>query len=175
MGTLKPGLVFAVDPGPTQSGAVLFDAINQQVLYAGTKRNDLLMQDMRAGYPIVVFEKIVNQGQLVGKSVLETAYESGRLSLAAEESGSIVHRLTRTEIKQHLGVRRGDSHIRQALIVRWGGKLVAIGKKGAYGALHGVIGHAWSALAVAVTWADRAQSSGAIPPRQTEITACEQS
>lgn len=152
-------LVLAVDPGPKQCGVVVLDTRWQTIVYAGHKAVEDLMADMRAGYVNVVFEKIVGQGKPVGSSVFETIYQTGRLAHAAEAAGSSVHRVTRTEVKQHLSVRKGDSQVRAALLKRWGGP------QAAKGTLKQVTGHAWSALAVAVTWADRAQSSGAIPPR----------
>lgn len=51
--------------------------------------------------------------------------------------------------------RSDDSMVRQALIAQWGGEAVARGKaKTPRRPLHGVVSHAWSALAVAVTWSD---------------------
>jgi len=54
--------------------------------------------------------------------------------------------------------RAKDANIRQALLDRFpatgGGKAPQIGTKKQPGPLYGVTSHLWSALAVAVTWAD---------------------
>jgi hypothetical protein len=75
-------------------------------------------------------------------------------------------KVTRHDVKMHLchTKRSDDSSVRQALIARWGGEAAAIGGKGRgkaktpRGPLHGVASHAWSALAVAVTWSDARQA-----------------
>ena len=59
-------------------------------------------------------------------------------------------------VKSHLchSAKANDSNIRQALIDRWGGDQVAIGRKKAPGPLYGFSGDMWAALAVAVTAAE---------------------
>lgn len=58
------------------------------------------------------------------------------------------------------GARHRRARVVQAPSARWGGEAVAIGGKGRAkdktprGPLHGIASHAWSVLAVAVTWCD---------------------
>ena len=66
----------------------------------------------------------------------------------------------RKDVKLHLcgDLRAKDANIRQALIDLFGpGKERAIGKKKTPGPLYGIRKHEWSALAVAVTYHDRAK------------------
>lgn len=103
--------------------------------------------------------------------------------------------ITRPEVKLHLcqSMRAKDKDVREALITRWGGEDMAIGgkkcptckgkgvvgRKGSYtgcpgcikglltprGPLHGITADCWSALAIAVTYADK---STRIDPRVEE-------
>jgi hypothetical protein len=78
-----------------------------------------------------------------------------RSFLVEPAARSIAHAVRRHLLHAATG---NDALIRAALIARWGGEAVAIGGKGRgkaktpRGPLHGVASHAWSALAVAVTW-----------------------
>lgn len=130
-------------------------------------------------------EMIASYGMAVGKSVFETCVWIGRFIQAyrmtmSEEADLI----TRMQVKMHIcqHPRAKDSNIRQALIDKFGGDRKAIGGircgkckgKGWFGAgrpvcpkcggekwdvapgpLRGITKDMWSALAVAVTWADQ--------------------
>jgi hypothetical protein len=87
----------------------------------------------------------------VGAEVFETCVWIGRFMEAY--GAEHVHRITRGQIKTHLchSMRAKDANIRQALIDRFGKP----GTKRYPGALYGVSGDLWAALAVAVTWWDR--------------------
>ena len=50
-----------------------------------------------------------------------------------------------------------DPNIRQALLDRWGGKKRAVGRKGEGKPLYGISKDVWSALAVAVTYAEQVE------------------
>lgn len=149
--------VMAIDPGPTQSAWLILD---HGIPMSWDKADNLeLAGRLRAGSGhlpyAVVLERVRSYGMPVGAEVLETAEWCGRLVEAAHPTP--VAWLTRKEVVLHLcGSPRGnDATVRQALIDRFGGKECAIGRKGAYGPLHGITADAWSALAIACTYADR--------------------
>lgn len=118
-----------------------------------------------------------------GADTFETCYESGIIARSAELSGVSVYRIDRREIKLHLcgNPRAKDPEIRTAIVDRYGGGEKAIGGircrickgKGSRGReramcqpcagsgwqaprgpLYDISSHAWSALALAVTWWD---------------------
>ena len=154
--------ILAVDPGPVRSAWALYvetsagyevrgHAIQPNVGLLGLLRS----RPMTPYYDIdvLVIEKIESFGMAVGAEVFETVYWSGQFAEAAHPLA--VARLTRRAVKLHLcgSARAKDGNIRQALIDRFGGP-DAIGRKATPGPLHGVAGDVWSALAVAVTYAD---------------------
>jgi len=173
-------LVLAIDPGPEQSGIVMFNGSfpeyaeilpNQQVL-------DLILNKSHGLYALAV-EKIESFGMAVGASTFETVWWSGRFEEAYQSRHLREgYRIGRKAIKIHLcgSTRAKDANIRQALIDRLGApgstqrpKLNADGglvfKK--FGPQKGlpvtekipnnmskIRSHCWAALAVAVTWWD---------------------
>ena len=129
----------------------------------------------------VVIEDVGNYGMAVGRDTFETVKWIGRF-----DPFNVATMIPRPTIKTHLcGVASAkDSNVRQALIDRFGGDEVAVGGKKCQtckgkgwkgtgrpvcpecdgdkyetppGVLHGVSGHAWSALAVGVTYLDQAK------------------
>ena len=99
----------------------------------------------------LVIEQVASFGMAVGAEVFETVYWSGRFAEAVYPLP--VDRITRIKVKTHLchDSRAKDANIRAALIDRYGGPAAL--RKG--GDLYGVSKDVWSALAVAVTWADQ--------------------
>ena len=109
------------------------------------------------GPDTLAVEMVESFGMAVGKEVFETVFWVGRFCQAWEPNDW--HRVYRKEVKIHLcrSHRAKDGNIRQALIDRFSdgrGKDVAIGKKANPGPLFGVSADSWSALAVAVTYAE---------------------
>ena len=150
--------VVAIDPGPESSGWCWFDGTVRE---SGTDLNVVLRNRLQLGWDTraVVFEQIESLGMIVGTSVFDTCFETGRMFQSAEEhrnSETLVTCIVRRRVKMHLcGTNTAkDANVRQALLDRFGGKAVAIGKKATPGPLYGVSGHAWAALAIAVTWWD---------------------
>ena len=148
--------ILAIDPGPTRSAVVTYQGPDAPVV-GRMHENDVLLNLLRlreGGIDAVVIEKVESFGMAVGAQVFETVYWSGRFAEAADPLP--VHRIGRKAVKLHLcqSMRAKDSNIRQALIDRYGGS-VAIGRKAEPGPLYGIAGDVWSALAVAVTWADQ--------------------
>lgn len=147
--------ILAIDPGAEWSAFVLFDGA-RVVDHDYLKNRDLLvrLKDKNFGGPfLTVIEQIESYGMAVGASTFETVFWSGRF---AQASGRF-DRVTRGVIKLHLcqTKRAKDTNVRQALIDRFGGKDVAIGRKAAKGPCYGLTSHRWSALAVAVTYWDK--------------------
>src|SRR5574343_666560 len=98
-------------------------------------------------------EWIESMGMPVGAEVLQTCRWVGRFEQAHPGP---VHLIRRGTIKHHLCGSRAakDQNVRQALLDLFGGK-AAVGVKAKPGPLYNVAGHAWSALAVAVTFAEQ--------------------
>lgn len=140
------GIVYAIDPGPTQSGWVLYEP--GRVVDAGVADNhDLLVWLKATRADVLAIEMIENMGMPVGREVFETVRWIGRFQQAWREPAA-VRFVTRREVKLHLcgNMRAKDANIRQALLDLIG----PVGSKKAPGPCYGVKSHAWSALAVAV-------------------------
>lgn len=138
----------AIDPGPEMSGFVLV-VQGRIVEHCAGILNDELISNMPLA-PVVV-ESVECYGMAVGKSVFQTCYTIGRIMQVAGDRMMLVSRQT---VRGHLchSPKAKPSNIRAALLDKWGGKDVAIGRKANPGPLYGVKSHAWSALALAVTW-----------------------
>lgn len=148
--------VLAIDPGNEQSATLFYEWKGSDYRFVGracVAPNDEVLEQIRSFEgDAVVIEMIASYGMAVGAEVFETCYWIGRFSQAAHGAD----RLYRKDIKLHLcgSSRAKDANVRQALIDKFGGKEKAIGKKKNPGPLHGVKSHCWSALAVAVTYAE---------------------
>jgi hypothetical protein len=149
------GAILAIDPGPTQSGWVIYDA--GCVAASGVSANDDMLMTVRSA-PVdrLAIEMIASYGMAVGREVFETCVWIGRFQQAWRNPGS-VELVYRQEVKLHLcgTAKARDANIRQALLDMFprtgGGKTPQIGTKNQPGALYGVSTHAWPALGVAVT------------------------
>ena len=144
--------VLALDPGPEWSGFVY---IGRGIVdnAASSFSNETLMCVVDTSVlhdEPVICESVECYGMAVGKSVFQTCYTIGRIMQVAGDRFVL---MTRREVKLHLcnSARAKDANIRQALLDRWGGKS-AVGTQKNPGPLYGIKSHAWSALALAVTW-----------------------
>lgn len=168
--------VFAVDPGPIESGYCWYDG---RVLSAGIVENALLYGWIRTNMfgtkTAYVFEKIRSYGRPVGASVFETCFWTGRMYEAAAtitSMGAPVQRIEFGDVKKHLcpGAKGKDADFRKALCVRVAGsEREAKGTKASPGPLYGISGHMWSALALAVTWWDRSRCVRALAEQQRQM------
>ena len=147
--------ILAIDPGYERSAwLVLHDGMPGD---HGLEPNEVILEGLRAGGhggpDFVVIEQIESFGMAVGREVFETVFWSGRFAEAAYPIRAI--QLPRRAVKLALcgSARAKDPNIRQALIDRFGGS-AAIGRKASPGPLYGIAGDVWSALGVAVTFAD---------------------
>lgn len=157
-----PRTILSIDPGPVRSAWMVFNDTVPEVF--GMDSNEGLLHRLRTWHDdarltlvpfldAVVIEKVEAMGMAVGAEVFETVWWSGQFAEAARWFR--VDRVTRRQVKLHLcgNMRAKDPNIRQALIDRFGGP-DAIGKKASPGPLYGIAADVWSALAVAVTYAD---------------------
>lgn len=158
-------IVLAIDPGPVQSAAVLYEKRTGHLAFHAKLDNYELLKGVRELAPArewaqhLAIEMIASYGMAVGREVFETCLWIGRFIEAW--GGADYTQVYRQEVKLHLcaSARAKDGNVRQALIDRFGGgagKSVAIGNKKIPGPLHGVAGDEWAALAVAVTYSDGA-------------------
>ena len=152
--------ILAIDPGPTES-AYLWLENGLPTAFAKVENDCVLGICRAARHSRLTIGKVASYGMPVGREIFETVYWTGRFDQAY---GGDAQRIERTEIKMHLchtlkGVN--DSVIRQALIDRYGpGKDIAIGTKKKQGPLYGITKDCWAALALAVTFHDKAMASG---------------
>ena len=138
--------ILAIDPGPKQSGFVVWDG---SVVHADTVPNEtlrvLLRENLFGGHDRVVIEMIASYGMAVGREVFETCLWIGRfIERARPIHAELVYR---KDVKLHLcGTNKAkDANVRQALIDKHG----APGTKKAKGKTYGISGHLWAAVAVA--------------------------
>ena len=144
--------IYAIDPGPTTSGMVLFDSISSRVVWAdGEMANEEVLTRVRRfsamDQSAIACECIEAMYAHVGKETVQTIRFTGRIEEAATPLG-VVHMLSPQEVKKRLcgTAAAKDPAVRQALIDRLG----APGTKKNPGPTYGVSKHAWRALAVAV-------------------------
>jgi hypothetical protein len=146
--------LLAIDPGTTHSGVVVVTGGVINVAEVMENREVLTM--LPRCHRVVAVEMVASYGMAVGAEVFETCVWIGRFVERCDDPDT-VKRVYRRDVKLHLcgSARAKDANIRQALIDRWGGKAAAIGTSKQRGPLYGVKSHAWAALAVAVTVADK--------------------
>lgn len=141
-------MILALDPGPTQTGWVIFGA--GKVHDSGVSDNHDVLRWVQAGQDcdVLAIEMIAGMGMTVGQTTFETVRWIGRFQQAWADPDA-VKLIYRRDVKMHVcgDSRAKDSNIRQALIDAFGEP----GTKKSPGPTHGVKSHAWSALAVAVT------------------------
>lgn len=158
--------IFAIDPGTTESGWVLYES--ERVTASGVLPNDEMLARVRMVPPELdtrlAIEMIASYGMAVGREVFETVWWIGRFT-QAWHSPDDVHRVYRKDVKLHLcgTTKAKDPNVRQALIDLYpatgGGKTPQIGTKSQPGPLYGVSSHAWPALGVAVTVTEQLRSA----------------
>ena len=150
--------ILAIDPGPEKSAYVFWDPDLEAVVDKGMADNALLADSLESVQSQVAIEMLACFGMPVGKEVFQTALWIGQFIRACSKAGSefcsprLIYRM---DIKMHLchSPRAKDSNIRQALLDRFGQQ----GTKKNQGKLYGISKDIWSALAVAVYYADTKQ------------------
>ena len=152
--------VLAIDPGTTESGFVIYEAgrIASKGMWENSVLTDFIAEQWPKERPFQI-ESMACYGMPVGVEVFEAAVWSGRMIHAHDPqcTNNREYYMYRKTVTLHLCSSHAakDSTVRAALIHQFGpGKDKAIGKKKTPGPLYGVVHDIWSALAVAVTWAE---------------------
>lgn len=151
--------IYAIDPGPTSSGVVLYSVTSRKVLMSNKAMpNCDVLREVRAlrSSIAVAVERVQAQG-IAGNDIMRTCEWSARFAQAALDSGHVLRWHYRREVCRHLDVSGGgkDAQVRARCIELHGGdRRTAQGVKASPGPLHGVSGHAWQALGLALLVAD---------------------
>ena len=152
--------VLAIDPGNENSAWVVSEG--KELVLHGLGENeagllDNILQGCYDDCDVMAIEMIASYGMPVGKTVFETCVWIGRFVQAWGEEFEFVYR---KDVKMHLchSMRAKDSNVRQAIIDLYppsgGGKCPQVGTKKDPGPLYGVSKDVWSALGVAITYAE---------------------
>lgn len=158
-------MILAIDPGTTQSAFCWYE--NGHIEEFGIWPNNQIIEkfefikahDTHGGLRHkYVIEMVASYGMAVGKEVFETVRWIGRFQQAAPEPERVEF-IYRKEVKIHLcgSMKAKDVNIRQALIDKIGPQ----GTKKDPGPTYGISKDVWSALAVAVTYAETKQRESA--------------
>lgn len=149
--------ILGIDPGPSTSGYVIYDAEARRVVRAKSEVSniDLVTCLEQTFYDcddvdVCVIEMIHNQGRtIVGQTVFDTCVWIGRFVQAWDGVDDAILML-RSRVKMAIcgSMRAKDANIRAALTDLLG----APGTKKNPGPTYGVTGHAWQALAVCVAY-----------------------
>jgi len=172
----KSKYIFAIDPGPEKSAMVLIETETKKVVSCGYDSNsDMLFyldnaipEYGKTGNVAFYIEMVACYGMPVGREVFETCVWIGQFARCVSRAldrvvwpGCCVYR---REVKLYLcnSMRAKDNNVRKALIDCYPktgktskGEPSAIGTQKHPGPLYGIKGDIWSALAVAVTAAER--------------------
>lgn len=142
-------MILAIDPGPAESGWIVFDG--QRVVWSGVAKNAGVLEvvqrwasDQSMTLAIEMFEA---RGMPLGRESIQTILWAGRF-MQAWRNPDAVRLIERRQVKSELcgSGRAKDANVRAALLERVGPR----GTKQDPGPTYGVKSHAWAALAVAV-------------------------
>jgi len=139
--------LLSIDPGTTQSAALLWDGKTAQNPII--TQNEMVKAWAVNAPPIpMAVEMVACYGMPVGSEVFETCLFIGQLKEIWLQRQLPFYLVYRLKVKSHLchSAKAKDSNIRQALIDRFG----EVGTKKNPGPLYGVSSHLWAALGVAV-------------------------
>lgn len=147
--------IIAIDPGTTHSALVMYSPEDRRILHYDYCENSVIAKMLDGSKPndIMVIEMVANYGMPSGAEIFETCIWIGKFESAWKGRKDRIFRAT---VKTHLcGTPRAkDPNVRQALLDRWGGNLAALGTAKSPGPLKGITGDLWSALSIAVVYAD---------------------
>lgn len=153
--------VAGVDPGTFSSGYILWNTESVTEEECGQISNDCLNDTVYSGRPdMVAIELITCYGLVVGKETFQSLLVIGRLQEYCRVYDIPCVLVTRAAVRLHMcgTAKSGDTNIRRVLLDRYGywehGK-TGKGTKEHPGPLYNVSKHVVSALAVAVTAAER--------------------
>ena len=149
--------VFAVDPGPLETGYAIMNGL--EIERFGIEKNNLLLlaalDSLGDKYPeVMAYEMVACYGMPVGAEVFDTCVWIGRF---IERFMADSKPVFRRDVKHHLcnSAKAKDGNIRQAIIDKYppigGGKTPQIGTKAQPGPLFGITSHVWPAIGVGLT------------------------
>jgi len=156
-------MILAIDPGPQESGFVLYDNKNSTVKKFGKVLNreleDMIIDELQNVPTYIEFPQA--QGCLASNALLLTCRWAGRYEAHSNLVELInrkdvvnffeCHKRTRQEKSEGIKQVAFDTQIRHKIIEMFGGsKEVAIGVKKSPGPLYGVKADVWQALAIAL-------------------------
>lgn len=156
--------LLCIDPGTEYSGVVVLDTETMECSGIEPEiSNEEILRRIPFFYaPLcdrMAFEMVAGMGMVVGQSTFETLLWMGRFIQAF--GNSRCDRIYRRDVKLTICAdsRAKDRNVRQAILDRFdpsgAGRTPQIGTKKYPGPLFGMSKHAWSALAVGLTWIDR--------------------
>ena len=149
--------ILAIDPGTIESGWVKYDTNKKEIFGHAKECNSNILSVIRGtSADVLAIEMVKCYGMPMGDTTIDTVVWIGRFIQVASGKMKIV-RIPRKTVCGHIcnSAKAKDSHIRQALIDRFGGtKEKAIGVKSSPGPLYKMCEDARSALAVAITYAE---------------------
>ncbi len=154
--------LLCIDPGPRESGVVIYDGI--YVNYTNPAFNNiallefikLYLEDPKNAPCTMAIESIVCFGRRVGASTFDTAEWMGVFRHAFGLDNS--HKISKPEVQHHIcgSSKASNADIRYNILKMFpatgGGKIPETGTKKKPGPLYGVTSHAMSALAVGITY-----------------------
>lgn len=157
--------IIGIDPGTEQAAMVrTVDGKLQSVWIGEPSALGYVLSIWAQDLSSIAIEGIESFGQVIGQSTIDTARWIGRYEQIALAAGApVVHVIPRSQIKLTIaGSRRAnDQAIRQCILDRFGGeRKTVVGTKKQPGPLFGISGHAWQALAVALTAEEIARKDG---------------
>lgn len=152
--------IFGVDPGTVESGFVLFDSDNMQVVESGVVDNEeLLKVDAWVNSDILCIEMVASYGMPVGQTTFDTVLWIGRfvqMAVSKDKEYTLLYKKKDINPTLCFSNKAKDANIRQAVLDIFpstgGGSVPQKGTKSNPGPLYGVSSHAFSALAVALTY-----------------------
>jgi hypothetical protein len=155
-------IIFAVDPGYTESAFALVRMPDLKIINKGKVPNEELLGICRKVTPdtvdLAVIEMVASYGMPVGREVFETCVWIGRFMAATPKGLKFVYRLDEKICLCH-DTRANDASIRRALIDRYARHDLKTGRgtKKNPDTFYGVSSDIWSAVAVAVTAYEKAE------------------
>ena len=155
-------MIIAIDPGSSVSSWVVWDPDAARVVLTDDEPNDELVDRLAEDgrRPIIesvgllLIEHIESYGMTVGAEIFDTVFWSGRFVQAWKGEW---RKVGRRDVKLVLcgSSRAKDPNVKQALVDRFGGSMIAAkGTRAMPGPLWGIKNHRWSALALAVAYVD---------------------
>lgn len=152
--------ILGIDPGTVDSGYVVFNPLDMQVIESGVVSNEELLQsNVFDDADIICIEMIASYGMPVGQTTFETILWIGRyvqVCIFKNKKFELLYKKKDINPTLCYSNKAKDANIRQAILdlfpATGGGSVPQKGTKSNPGPLFGVSSHAFSALAVALTY-----------------------